>query len=111
MSGCVTVTGPPRAIWRRKSGMTLPDEPSTLPKRTEMKLVPLPSRAAAVSTIHSQSAFVWPRTFFGRTALSVETSTNCLTPCSAASSASTFVPSTLLRTDSSGFASISGTCL
>ena len=25
MSGCVTVTGPPRAIWRRKSGITLPE--------------------------------------------------------------------------------------
>ena len=59
--------------------MTLPEEPSTLPKRTEMKLVPLPSRVAADSTTHSPSAFVWPRTFFGRTALSVETSTNCFT--------------------------------
>ena len=87
MSGCVTVTGPPRAIWRRKSGMTLPEEPRTLPKRTEMNFVPLPSSAAAASTIHSQSAFVWPRTFFGRTALSVETRTKRFTPCSAASSA------------------------
>ena len=34
ISGCVTVTGPPRSIWRRKIGITEPDEPSTLPKRT-----------------------------------------------------------------------------
>jgi hypothetical protein len=30
----VTVTGPPAAIWRRKIGTTLPEEPSTLPNRT-----------------------------------------------------------------------------
>ena len=34
MSGSVTVTGPPAAIWRRKIGTTEPEEPSTLPKRT-----------------------------------------------------------------------------
>ena len=34
ISGWVTVTGPPRSIWRRKIGITEPDEPSTLPKRT-----------------------------------------------------------------------------
>ena len=34
MSGCVTVTGPPAAICRWKIGMTLPADPSTLPKRT-----------------------------------------------------------------------------
>jgi hypothetical protein len=34
MSGWVTVTGPPRAIWRSNSGTTEPAEPSTLPNRT-----------------------------------------------------------------------------
>jgi hypothetical protein len=34
MRSSVTVTGPPSEIWRRKIGTTLPDEPSTLPKRT-----------------------------------------------------------------------------
>ena len=45
ISGCVTVTGPPFAIWRRKIGITLPDEPSTLPKRTATKRVATSSRA------------------------------------------------------------------
>ena len=40
MRSSVTVTGPPRAIWRRKIGTTEPDEPSTLPKRTVAKRVP-----------------------------------------------------------------------
>ena len=31
ISGTVTVTGPPRAIWSRKSGMTEPREASTFP--------------------------------------------------------------------------------
>ena len=43
--------------------------------------------------------------------MSVETRTKRFVPCSAASSASTFVPSTLFRTDSSGLASMRGTCL
>ena len=45
MSGCVTVTGPPLAIWRRKIGITLPEEPSTLPNRTATKRVEMSSRA------------------------------------------------------------------
>ena len=39
ISASVTVTGPPRSIWRRKSGITLPVELSTLPKRTATKRV------------------------------------------------------------------------
>ncbi len=38
-SGCVTVTGPPLAICRLKIGITLPEDPSTLPKRTAINLV------------------------------------------------------------------------
>ena len=36
---CVTVTGPPLVIWLWNSGITEPDEPSTLPKRTIAKRV------------------------------------------------------------------------
>ena len=50
-------------------------------------------------------------TVFGFTALSVEIRTKRRAPNSAATSATTRVASALLRTDSSGFASISGTCL
>ena len=39
MSGSVTVTGPPAAIWRRKIGTTEPEEPSTLPNRTAVNAV------------------------------------------------------------------------
>ena len=39
MSGCVTVTGPPRAICALNFGTTEPTEPSTLPKRTAMSRV------------------------------------------------------------------------
>ena len=60
MSGWVTVTGPPRSIWRRKIGITLPEEPSTLPKRTATKRVGTSGRAPDASTIHSQSALHWP---------------------------------------------------
>jgi hypothetical protein len=39
ISGSVTVTGPPAAIWRRKIGTTEPEEPSTLPNRTAQNAV------------------------------------------------------------------------
>ena len=111
ISGCVTVTGPPRAIWRRKIGTTDPDEPRTLPKRTATNRVPTSARWPQVSTIHSARAFDWPITVFGFAALSVETSTNRLAPYSTATSATTRVPIVLFRTASIGFASISATCL
>jgi hypothetical protein len=111
ISGWVTVTGPPRSIWRRKIGITLPDEPSTLPNRTATNRVAMSLRAPYASTIHSQRAFDCPITVFGLTALSVETSTKRSARNSIATSAITRVASVLLRTDSSGFASISGTCL
>ena len=88
ISGCVTVTGPPRSIWRRKIGITEPDEPSTLPKRTATKLrLDVVARSANDSTIHSQTAFDWPSRFFGFAALSVEISTKRSTPNSTATSA------------------------
>ena len=110
MSGCVIVTGPPFSICLRKSGTTLPLEPSTLPKRTEQKVVPgyLCPRA---SVIHSAIAFEAPSAVAGFTALSVETSRKMPAPASAAAVAQTFVPIVLLRTAWSGLSSVSETCL
>ena len=94
ISGCVTVTGPPRSIWRRKIGITLPEEPRTLPKRTATKRVgdvaAVPERlddplADAPSTGPSRSS--------GSTALSVETSTKRSASNSTATSATTRVAS------------------
>ena len=92
ISGWVTVTGPPRSICLRKIGITLPDELSTLPKRTATNRVATSRRWPNDSTIHSQSAFDWPITVFGLTALSVEMKTNRSTPNSAASSTRMRVP-------------------
>ena len=111
ISGCVTVTGPPLAIWRLKIRITDPAESSTFPKRTATKRVDTSCREPYASTIHSQSAFDCPYTACAFSALSVEISTKRRAPNSTATSATTFVASTLLRTDSSGFASIIGTCL
>jgi hypothetical protein len=105
------VTGPPRAICLRKIGITLPEEPSTFPKRTPQNFVAVSSRCPQPSTIHSHSAFDCPMTVFAFTALSVETSTKRFAPYSTAVSATVRVTSALLRTASSGLASISGTCL
>ena len=111
ISADVTVTGPPFSICFRNVGMTLPDELSTLPKRTATKRVWTSRRCPSDSMIHSQNAFDWPITVFGLTALSVEINTKRSTSNSAASSATIFVATTLFRTDSSGWVSIRGTCL
>ena len=79
IAGSVTVTGPPAAIWRRKIGTTEPEDPSTLPKRTLANCVS-GKRASPASTAHSASALDAPMTVAGATALSVDTSTNTLTP-------------------------------
>jgi hypothetical protein len=68
-------------------------------------------RWRADSTIHSAIAFEAPMTVRGLTALSVEMSTKRSQPATAAVSAVTRVAIALLRTASSGLASISGTCL
>src|SRR5438309_10006724 len=101
MSGWVTVTGPPRSIWRRKIGTTLPDDASTLPKRTLAKRV-CGWRWPATSTIHSAIAFDAPITVFGFTALSVETRTKRSTLDAAAVSAVIRVAIALLRIASTG---------
>src|SRR5919198_3596610 len=106
----VTVTGPPAAIWRRKMGTTDPDDPRTLPKRTLAYCV-WGNWLLAASTPHSASALDAPMTVFGVTALSVETRTNRLTPGGPATWATTRVASALLRTASTGFHSMSATCL
>ena len=70
MSGWVTVTGPPLAICSRNLGMTLPLEPSTLPKRTSTM-----GRVAMLCwycRIISASRLVAPMTLVGFTALSLE---------------------------------------
>ena len=111
ISGCVTVTGPPLAICSLNLGITLPLEPSTLPKRTAMKRVPGACCAQCDTTI-SAARLVAPITLVGFTALSVEISTKRCTPCSAAAWATRKVPSVLLRTAIQALSfSISGTCL
>ena len=65
----------------------------------------------AASTAHSASAFDAPMTVAGLTALSVETSTKRSAPASPAAAATMRVATALLRTASTGFSSISGTCL
>ena len=106
----VTVTGPPRAIWRRKIGTTEPDEPRTLPKRTVAKRV-TGKRCASASTANSASAFDAPMTVAGETALSVETWTKCLTAFWPAMRAMIRVAIALLRTASTGLPSMRPTCL
>ena len=108
-SGCVTVIGPPRAICSQKIGTTLPALPSTFPNRTATKRVLL--RRANRWTIISVTRLLAPITELGRTALSVETSTNASTALRCAASASAMVPRTLFFTASQGFFSIISTCL
>ena len=66
----VTVTGPPLRICLRKSGITLPAEPRTLPKRTATYSVA--ERSLIICTIISHRRLDAPMTFVGLTALSVE---------------------------------------
>ena len=59
MSGCVTVTGPPAAICFLKMGITLPFDPSTLPKRTATYLVRPFWRARSRSSATRWPAAAW----------------------------------------------------
>ena len=74
------------AICSLNLGITLPLEPSTLPKRTAMKRVPGCSAASCEITI-SAARLVAPITLVGLTALSVLMSTKRSAPASAAASA------------------------
>ena len=108
-SRLVTVTGPPSAICRWNRGTTLPFEPSTLPKRTitlRVEVSPLHS-----ATRSSTNRFVAPITLIGRTALSVEISTNVRAPAARAASRVAQVPRMLFSTASTRWNSMSGTCL
>src|SRR3546814_2094804 len=87
---------PPCSSCRRKWGTTEPLEPSTLPKRTMVKIVSRDSAAIAWS-INSQMRFVAPMIFVGRTALSVLTRTKRSTLQARAASAVASV--TRIRTE------------
>ena len=111
MSGWVTVTGPPLAICSRNLGITLPEEPSTLPKRTATKRGVGACRCKTWQAISARRLLA-PMTLVGFTALSVEIRTNSPTLLAAAARATVKVPCTLLRTACHALApSISGTCL
>ena len=122
---CVKVTGPPRRICSVKYGTTDPLDPSTLPNRTILKRVwrfGIPrsfESASSERASESESAckhfsanrLLAPITLVGRTALSVEISTNDATPHLRAACAARNVPRTLTLTPSISFASTIGTCL
>jgi len=92
--GGVTVIGPPRAICSLNFGMTLPDDPGTLPNRTAMKRVPSCS-AARDDTAISATRFVAPITLVGFMALSVLINAKRSAPARAEASAALQVPSVL----------------
>ena len=86
--------------------MTLPFEPSTLPKRTAENTV-LDVRAYSCTTI-SPMRFVAPMTLVGFTALSVEMKMKRAAPNASAAFTTFKVPNTLLCSASRGHASMSG---
>ena len=91
-----------------KSGITLPFDPSTLPKRTETQRSPSPGHAAS---INSPIRFVQPMTFVGLTALSEEIITKAEHFELWATFNKASRPRTLLLTASSTLDSMTGTCL
>ena len=114
ISGCVTVSGPPRSNCRRNSGTTDPVLPSTLPNRTvTQRIAAPPARTAATSSAWqyiSANRLLAPITLLGFTALSVEISTIARAPAARAASATCRVPTVLVSRSSPGFASPIGTC-
>ena len=90
MRKSVMVIGPPFAICSLNTGITLPLEPNTFPKRTAENFVH-PASFNPV-TIISAIRFVAPMTFGGLFALSVETMTKFLTLAALAASATFLVP-------------------
>ena len=111
MSGWVTLTGPPVAICFLKVGITLPEEPSTLPNRTAINFVRSGWFAQSDCTKISARRLVAPMTLVGLMALSVETMTNRSTLNSSAMVATQTVPRMLFLMASVGCRSIMGTCL
>ena len=111
MPGSVTGSGRPRRIRSWNSGTTEPRLPSTLPKRTLRKRVGPPA-APAARTSSSATCFVAPMTLAGTAALSVRDQHEALGAGRGGRTRIRFaVPRTLTATASSGFSSISGTCL
>ena len=102
--------GPPARICFWNNGTTLPELPSTLPKRTIEKRVTccVSDRACRIS---SASRLEVPMILVGRTALSVEISTKSCTPHSTAAVDRVRVPNALVRMPSAGLCSTMGTCL
>ena len=81
MSGWVSVTGPPPAICCRKTWITDPLEPRTLPNRHAARIVrPLRLCMLAAVTRRSAISLEVPMTLVGLTALSDEVSRNRSTP-------------------------------
>ena len=107
MFGSVIVIGPPSAICFLKSGMTLPRLPMTLPKRTAQAT----RENLGLRTSSSVTRLQQPMTLEGLTALSEEMHTTFCASHSSAAVRTFCVPMMLFRTASSGFDSISGTCL
>lgn len=91
--------------------MTLPEEPSTLPKRTAINLVRAFWLAESDWIKISARRFVAPMTLVGLIALSVEIMTKRSTLYRRASSASCAVAKALFLIASDGWLSIMGTCL
>src|SRR5437868_2433924 len=95
-------TGPTSAICLWNSGITLPDEPSTLPKRTAMNFVRVGCAEYRACTYISARRLVAPMTLVGLMALSVEIRMKRSTPNSRARSASWAVPRLLFLMASPG---------
>src|SRR6267143_4275277 len=102
MSGGVTVTGPPAAIWALNFGTTEPLEASTLPNRTEMRRIGGPSVARAAKSASSAwqyisaNRLVAPSIEIGSIALSVDIITMPAAPAATAASATLIEPNTLV---------------
>ena len=99
ISECVMVNALPLRSCSCRTGMTLPLEPRTLPKRTATERIPLPGRR---EMINSPSRFVAPMVLVGFTALSEEIKMKRSTPNFKAMSASWAVPRLLFLMASPG---------
>src|SRR5690554_6608726 len=119
------VIGPSFSICWRNKGITEPEEPNTLPKRTIVKRVLLGYSCWSVLSLKkrvegfllnacntiSAKRLVLPIILVGRTALSVEINTKFCTLLAIAACAAFRVLITLLRIPSTVLCSTIGTCL
>ena len=109
----VTVIGPPCSICFLNNGITEPEEPNTLPKRTieNNVLCVMPCSCANACKQSSEIRLVEPIILVGLTALSVEIKTNDLTLALMAALAVLYVPKILFWIPSIILYSTIGTCL